>query len=148
MNFPTAAVQFLPASGEWALKINTYRYAPIPCRAADLMTIIQINLSLYILALLCKMNSHSVLLENACSKNVLFVSSTLHWSAGFAPVLTALGEAAGGLLGAAGAGLEEPPVKKFFTPFQALLSMDVNFSPLGSMKLSIPVTGRLTYEVR
>ena len=136
MNFPTAAVQFLPASGEWALKINTYRYAPIPCRAADLMTIIQINLSLYILALLCKMNSHSVILENACSKNVLFVSSTLHWSAGFAPVWPLIGEAADGLLGAAGADLEEPPVKRFVAQLFTLFQADFRLWPLGSIRFT------------
>ena len=66
---------------------------------------------------------------------VLFFAAVPAVFADVALVLLPVEEAAG-LLGAAGAGLEEPPVKKFFTLFQALLSVDINFSPLGSMKLT------------
>ena len=66
---------------------------------------------------------------------VLFFAAVPAVFADVALVLLPVEEAAG-LLGAAGAAVEEdPPVKKFFTLFQALLSVDINFSPLRSMEL-------------
>ena len=75
---------------------------------------------------------------------VLFFAAVPAVFADVALVLLPVEEAAG-LLGAAGAGLEEPPVKKFFTPvatdfaaleilLAALLTKDFKLWPLGSMK--------------